>query len=233
MNRFEKLLDHLAIDSHERTLFLARDSVSGKIARELFPHLDVRLYPDVVTTLIGSYCFGGKREGILLCARDDFEKLYDYDEIEALADELAGLEVLDRTDTTVDLSDADIVSMDSCLSGAWKRLEEVIATYARYRVVVTDRFHGTIFARIAGTPVVVLRITDHKVIAGSKWFTDAGDEAICVANNLDEVPQLVKSLMRSFPEGKQAPEFGAPSLTRFAMPLRACEAKRVMVNREG
>ena len=197
--------DARAINKHPRTLFLARDPVSAGKARDLYPDIDVRLYPDVVTSLIGRYRFRESRSGLLLCTRNDGEKLYSYEEIDCLADKLTALGPLDRTDTTVDWKS---VGLDS--DEAWKRIEGVIDSYSRYRVVVTDRYHGTIFARIAGTPVVVLRTTDHKVTSGAEWFTNAGDEAIAVAGGLEQVSSLARGFMERFPDGAPAPAFAAP-----------------------
>lgn len=193
-----------SINKHARTLFLARDAVSADKARTLYPCIDVRLYPDVVTSLIGHYHFEAPRSGILLCTRNDGEKLYSYDEIDRLADQLSKLDTLDRTDTTVDWQGIDLDSDD-----AWKRIEGVVASYAKYRVIVTDRYHGTIFARIAGTPAIVLRTTDHKVTSGADWFTNAGDKAIVVAREPEEVPMLAGELIGRYPEGFAAPAFAA------------------------
>ena len=197
-------LDRKAIGSHVNTLFLARDAVSAQIARDLYPRLDVRLYPDVVTSLIGEYSFDSQREGVLLCARNDGEKLYSYAAIDKLASALSGLCDVSRTDTTVKWDGIDLDSHD-----AWTGIEGVIESYSQKCVIVTDRYHGTIFARIAGTPVVVLKTNDHKVVSGAKWFTDAGDKGIVVADNLEEVPGLVSDFMKRFPDGVSAPAFAA------------------------
>ena len=197
--------DSRAIDPHPRALFLARDPVSFGKAKRLFPHVAVMLYPDVVTSLIGSYSFSFERNGILLCARNDGEKLYTYEEIDSLAGKLEETAPIDRVDTTVDWKGVDFDSKE-----AWERIENVIEAYARYRVIVTDRYHGTIFARVAGTPVVVLKTTDHKVTSGAQWFIEAGDEAIAVVDELEEVTPRVREFMRRFPEGKSAPAFAAP-----------------------
>lgn len=194
--------DAKAINGHRRTLFLARDPVSADKAKKLYPDIDVRLYPDVVTSLIGRYEFGGARSGILLCTRNDGEKLYSYEEIDRLAGKLSGLGPLDRTDTTVNWNGVDLDSEE-----AWRRIEGVIESYSHYRVVVTDRYHGTIFARIAGTPVVVLKTRDHKVTSGAEWFVDAGDVAIKVAGDLSKVPDMAEGLAKEFPEGVGAPSF--------------------------
>lgn len=199
-----KELDRKAIGSHVNTLFLARDAVSAQIARDLYPRLDVRLYPDVVTSLIGKYSFDNQREGVLLCARNDGEKLYSYAAIDKLASALSGLCDVSRTDTTVKWDGIDLDSHD-----AWTGIEGVIESYSQKCVIVTDRYHGTIFARIAGTPVVVLKTNDHKVVSGAKWFTGAGDKGIVVADNLEEVPGLVSDFMKRFPDGVSAPAFAA------------------------
>lgn len=197
--------DIKSINKHHRTLFLARDPVSADKARKLYPNVDVKLYPDVVTSLIGRYEFDSAKNGILLCTRNDGEKLYSYEKIDRLAQNLSSLSPLDRTDTTVDWQGINLDSEE-----AWQRIERVIESYSRYKVVVTDRYHGTIFARIAGTPVVVLKTRDHKVTSGAEWFIDANDGAIRIADDLTSVPDLVKELMTKFPEGAVAPAFASP-----------------------
>ena len=58
--------------------------------------------------------------------------------------------------------------------------------FARYKVVITDRYHGTIFALIAGTPVIVLSSTDHKLSSGVTWFPKEFGKMVSFANDLDE-----------------------------------------------
>ena len=71
-------------NSAENMLFLARDRVSFGMAEEMFPDLPIRLYPDIVTTLIGQYKYENERNGILFCCRDDSEKYYDDEKIAEL-----------------------------------------------------------------------------------------------------------------------------------------------------
>lgn len=194
--------DRRDINAHVKTLFLARDPVSFQKARELYPKVDVRLFPDVVTSLIGNYSYSFERRGVLLCTRNDGEKLYSYCEMDDLARALSSLDTVDRSDTTVDWGDLDFDSEE-----AWGKIEQVISDYSRYRCVVTDRYHGTIFARIAGTPVVVLKTNDHKVVSGAEWFTNAGDNGIVLADDLNEVCELVQNMLTEYPCGISAPAF--------------------------
>lgn len=70
---------------HNKLLFLARDKVSFESAKRFFKGTKVVLYPDIVTTLIGSYESEQAKKGILLCVRNDTEKKYTNDEINKLA----------------------------------------------------------------------------------------------------------------------------------------------------
>ena len=199
-----KALDVDAINSHERTLFLARDGVSKEIAQEIYPNVAVRCLPDVVTMLIGEYDCGGSRDGVLLCTRNDGEKYYSYRDIDRLAHRLNRyFAKVDQSDTAIDPG-----MLDGTLSVIWDAIQRTVSGYSRYSVIVTDRYHGTIFARIAETPVVVLRTTDHKVVSGAEWFVEGGDEGILVADTLEQSVELARQLARQFPDGVAAPKIG-------------------------
>lgn len=75
-------------------LFLARDQFSYEQAKEMFPDIRVEAFPDIVTTLIGTLTFNNKRNGVCLCTRNDGEKLYSYEEINALKKNLKMQEFL-------------------------------------------------------------------------------------------------------------------------------------------
>lgn len=196
--------DIRAIDAHRKLLFLARDRVSYGIAREIYPHVNIQLFPDVVTSLLGGCGDHAKRKGVLLCCRNDGEKLYSYEALDKLANRLRDLDVVERSDTSVDWKEVDFDSGE-----AWGQIEATIQSYAGYRCIVTDRYHGTIFGRIVGTPVVVLRTNDHKVTSGAEWFCDAGDRGLTVADNLDEAVALTERMMQDYPYGVAAPAFAS------------------------
>ena len=91
-------------------LFLARDEVSYSMAKRMFPDIPVKLFPDIVTTLIGTMHFSHERKGILICCRDDSEKLYSNEEISQLSDNLKSIDTVAITDTTKHGKRNDIVS---------------------------------------------------------------------------------------------------------------------------
>lgn len=176
-------------DSINRLLFLARDKVSYNKALTMFPNTRVELFPDIVTTMIGSRQYSYSREGILFCCRNDEEKFYSDTEINNLIKKCEEIACVERTDTTKTINKNEIV----------KKSEEYILSeidrYAHYKLIVTDRYHGTILSLVAGTPVVLLKTTDHKVITGADWFKGIYDEYVYVSNGLNDAFKKIQTMM--------------------------------------
>lgn len=179
-----------AYDGRKNLMLLVRDRTSYEMARGMFGNLKVFLYPDIVTTQIGTRRYDGERNGILFCMRNDDEKLYGDREIDMLIRALSSAYRVEKTDTTLKL---DCLATHKEL---WAVLEGVFAKYAGYRLVITDRYHGTIFALISNTPVIVLNSTDHKLKTGIEWFKGIYDDYVFHAETLEEVDGLVSDVMR-------------------------------------
>lgn len=187
--------------SAKNMMFLARDKVSFAMAQEMFPLLAVYLYPDIVTSLIGSFCFDNVRKGVLLCCRDDSEKFYSDDQIATLMHRLEEFSLVEKTDTTKRISRSEIVK------NAEKYIMEEIERYSRYKVIITDRYHGTIFSLIAGTPVIIIKTTDHKVTTGAEWFRGIYDDYVYVADSLDDAFEMSKKFLKKELSHKIEPYF--------------------------
>ena len=182
-------------------LFLARDPISYQSALEMFPNLSVELYPDIATVLIGKTYYTFLRDSILFCIRDDTERFYSDAEINELIEKCRGLGKIIRTDTTKKGRRSQIVR------NAPKYINREIENYAKSKVVITDRYHGTIFSLAAGTPVIVLKTTDHKVITGIDWFKDVYSGYVYLAENLDDAFILVNRISSQKFEYKLHPFF--------------------------
>lgn len=183
-------------NSHPNLTLMCRDEVSLKKAETMFPKVELKLMPDVVTSLIGNKDFqyaNSNRNGALLCVRNDLEKYYSDSQINELRKKLdcltGGGTVV--CDTTIKAS-----------PWVWDRKREelirsMLKTFSRYQVIITDRYHGTIFSQIVNTPVIVLSSADHKLSSGVKWFPkeDFGKN-IFFTNNLDEAYNLVVEILK-------------------------------------
>ncbi|WP_099205684.1 polysaccharide pyruvyl transferase family protein [Scatolibacter rhodanostii] len=170
-------------------LFLARDRISFELAIKMFPDIRVKLFPDIVTSMIGTRVPSLQREGILFCCRDDTEKYYSEEELNGLIEKCRKQVLVHITDTTKKGNAKDIVR------DAKKYIEKEIDSYGKYKLIITDRYHGTIFSLIAGTPVILIKTTDHKVITGGEWFKGVYDTHVFIANDLDEAYDLATKII--------------------------------------
>lgn len=175
-------------NSAENMLFLARDRVSFGMAKEMFPDLPICLYPDIVTTLIGQYKYENERNGILFCCRDDSEKYYDDEKIAELIKRCEKFAKVDKTDTTKKISHSEIVK------NAEAYIMSEIERYSTYKLLITDRYHGTIFSLVAGTPVIIIKSTDHKVVTGAEWFRGVYDDYVYLADSLEDAFEIAERL---------------------------------------
>lgn len=182
-------------------LFLARDRVSYNIALEMFPNIPVRQFPDIVTTLIGNYNFDYKRDRILFCCRNDSEKFYSDTEIYELMEKCSHLCEVDKTDTT------KYGKVNDIIKNAEDYINHEIDMYAHYKLIITDRYHGTILSLVAGTPVIIIKTTDHKVTTGAEWFRGVYDDYVYVSDSLDEAYKTAKHILNIQFDHKLYPYF--------------------------
>lgn len=185
--------------SAKNMLFLARDRVSFAMAQEMFTDIELMQYPDIVTTLIGQYDYCNERDGVLFCCRDDSEKYYTEEEISDLMNrcrEFANVEITDTTKASSDVA-----------KNAEDYIMREIERYSKYKAIITDRYHGTIFSLVAGTPVIIIQTTDHKVTTGAEWFKGIYDEHVFLAGSLDEACEMCKKIYNSDRTHKLEPYF--------------------------
>ena len=179
-----------AIDKNKNTILLTRDSVSFETAKNLYKNITVDCYPDIVTSQIGKYDFNSKREGILFCMRNDAEQYYERSEVLKLIERLKSKNKVELTDTTV-----DGIDFSADCDSIWNQILSVIESYSKYELIITDRYHGTIFSLIAGTPVIVLKTNDHKVSTGVDWFKGIYDSHIFAADSLNQAELIANDLL--------------------------------------
>ncbi|MDR0889661.1 MAG: polysaccharide pyruvyl transferase family protein, partial [Oscillospiraceae bacterium] len=140
---------------------------------------------DIVTYLSACISNREKRsDGILYVIRSDIEKYHPAAEIEKM-----------KTQIGYDSADCDTVVRGYIGRIRRRRkLSDFLKKYCRSAAVITDRFHGMVFAVITGTPCVVMRSLDHKVIEGYRWFRFL--PYIRFANDASMVPEILQSLMK-------------------------------------
>lgn len=174
---------------HPNLVLLCRDFVSYDMAKIMFSKNTCLAFPDVVTSLVGTYTRNYNRTGVCFCLRDDQEKFYSDKQLQNLIDNLKDYGYT-RIDTTLKISPFTMNNHRE------KLIYKTIDHIAGAKVVITDRYHGTIFSIIANTPVIVINSTDHKLSSGVKWFpSEIFGKAIQYASTLDEAYSLAKDIL--------------------------------------
>ena len=171
----------VCFNAHANLTLMCRDEISYSTAQNIFNKCKLLLFPDVVTSLIGCRTYNHERDGILFCMRNDSEAFYKPEQIK---------EVMNRLGEThrVYIEDTSIVVSRRKLERERKQIvEDMIKSFSKYEMVITDRYHGTIFSLIANTPVRVLSSADHKLSSGVKWFSEPIGNKISYVNDLDSI----------------------------------------------
>lgn len=183
-------------------LFLARDRVSYEEACKMMPDVNVKLFPDIVSTLIGKFDFANtQRHGVILCRRNDGEKFYSNEDLNKLINKINEFSHVVISDTTIK-KDYHIIKKNL---GSYIR--NVIESFSKFEITITDRYHGTIFSLAAGTPVIIIKTTDHKVITGAEWFKGIYDNYVYVAEDLDDAFNIYMRLRSNSFDHKLPPYF--------------------------
>lgn len=178
-------------NGHHKLLFFARDPVSEQYARNMFPDIHVELYPDIVTSLIGRFPIKeNKREGIWLCRRNDVEQFYKEEDYARFTEVLSKWDQVTVGDTIVTASPKEI------RENLLKAVGDMVNTFAKYRLIVTDKYHGLIFSLVSNTPVIVLRTKDHKVTSGYEWFCRIFPDRVFFASDEDELIARVDEVLK-------------------------------------
>lgn len=148
----------------------AREMNSYRLMRDYYPGVDVGVTPDIVLSMGGmdTRPSMADRDGILLCMRDDKERLVT-DDVLACIERAAGGHGLAvaSTDTVVrgwegrmDMGDGERAVLS--------KLDE----FRSARLVITDRIHGMLFATITGTPCLAMDNSNGKVGFEYGWLRD-------------------------------------------------------------
>lgn len=121
----------------------------------------VLCYPDMAMLLDYSRQEYSVDNRVLLCFRDDVEKKYNIkDSVENMLKEMNIS--YEYGDTIAD----EYISLEDGTS----RLEKYLRGYGKYRLIITDRLHGMIFAAITGTPCIAIDNATSKVKNVYKWL---------------------------------------------------------------
>ena len=165
-----------------------REKKTYDFAKKIYKNNKVELVPDIVLSL-DSLKFNNKKNDVLLVLRSDAEKSFSEDNNRKLEDILEKLNLdIDKTDT---------------VSKKWiseKKREEAIISkleeFSKYKLIITDRLHGMIFATLTNTPCIVFGNYNYKVEGVYEWIREV-DKNIIFEKNIDNLEKDINILLKS------------------------------------
>lgn len=150
-------------NKHKNLTLMAREKNSYKKMKELYLNCKVLLMPDIVLTLD----FDNSdivRQNIGICLRGDKESLLTNENKDYIISQLNALNLTyEKVTTSTDICK---ITNQNRSEIVWNKLENI----AKYKLLITDRLHGMIFAAITNTPCIVFDNTNRKVSGVYKWL---------------------------------------------------------------
>lgn len=184
-------------NSHSQLFLVAREEISFKKMKELFPKTKVLFAPDVVFSLSKTDT-NLSRKGAGLILRSDKEGILGNREKEYIKEILMG-------------KFAPINEFDTCAATGINYMERkealngLIYRFQTSELVVTDRLHGMILAAITSTPCIVLSNYNHKIKSSYSWVKNYNN--IILIDNPYEIAESVNTLQNRKIESYNNEEF--------------------------
>lgn len=183
IGRFELAISKRVYAKHKDFYMFAREEFSYQKMCELFPHVHVYLVPDIVLYYSDYQINKGSRLGALLCLRGDCEGVLtpaEKEEISSTLNEIYGS--VQNTDTVIDNKQVQ-------LNNRKVMIEDKLNEFAASEIIITDRLHGMVFAALAGTPCIVLKNYNCKVLGVYQWIKDISK--VYFAENVSDLKKIV------------------------------------------
>lgn len=140
---------------HGNLVLVAREKMSYERMIKKFSKNKVLLTPDIVLYL-NEYTGNKKRNGVLMCFRNDEEKNLSNDKIDSIE------KLLNKYYKNIKKTD-----MRAGKQIYWNDrenvLKEKIEQFYNSELVITDRLHGMIISTITSTPCIVFRNSNNKI----------------------------------------------------------------------
>lgn len=173
-------------EGHKNLIIFVREKQSYSFMAENMPCVDVRLVPDIAMSLqMKIDC--NDRNGILLCLRNDPEKLLDnqsFMQIQTALSQRYPFEERRLTDTFVN---SRIFRKQRIMM-----VENKLQEFRQSKLVITDRLHGVLFALLTGTPCIAFGNSNGKVKGVFQWIEQ--NSYIQYADNISDFERILEHL---------------------------------------
>lgn len=151
---------------HKKLYYLVREKYSYETIKNIFPKMNVALFPDIVFSYQHNLSPKNRRL-ITVSMRKDKEKYLDNNQEEEILAFLKKIDKLTFKDTQV------LDETDFSTENRKKLLNNLLNTYLESKIVITDRLHGMILSYITNTPCIVLPCNNLKIKGCYEWIKNS------------------------------------------------------------
>lgn len=176
--------------NHNNIVFFLRDSNSVEFVKKFMPDLKYYYVPDIVLSFIYRGKKAKKRENILFLKRHDIENKLSDDE-----------NIIIKECINKKFPKSNFIYSDTCLDHPIfpkqrkKLIEKKLFDISSYKLIVTDRLHGMVFAYLTDTPCLALNNKNGKVKAVYSWIQDRPNIKFC--ENLNLLDNCIDEILNS------------------------------------
>ena len=163
--------------SHKNLFFCCREKYSYDFMKNKLPGCNAILVPDIVLYLPFFKSNTELRKDALFCIRRDREKIrYDFSEI---------INILNKNNLKIDYTDTVIFKRIYNFNRK-KELKKKFKQFLNYKIIITDRLHGMVFAYLTKTPCLVFENSSYKVKGLYSWIKNSNYIKLYNSNTLQK-----------------------------------------------
>ncbi len=183
--------------SNPNLILIAREKYSYEIMQKEYPCNKSFLLPDIVFYLSTRVRINKElRQDHVICLRREIESNLSREETYTLINQFCqhypDAFLYDTTvnrNVTAELREYEIFSL--------------LHEFQRAKVVLTDRMHGMIFCSITGTPCVIIKSLDNKILGSYEWIKDqrfiALHKTVDIAEVMESCDRIQMEKIRELP----------------------------------
>jgi pyruvyl transferase EpsI len=172
--------------NHQNLHIIARDKISLELMKKYYPQCKIYLTPDIVFYLERQLP-RLRRNDIMFCLRSDKEKQLSDDIIQQIH------KIISQKTNFIIYTDTVLNDVNITKENRIKYVEEMLDSFKKVKLVITDRLHGMIFAAITATPCLVLANNYHKIKGQYEWISDL--DYIKFTEDLDNIEDDINKLL--------------------------------------
>ncbi|EOB1207391.1 polysaccharide pyruvyl transferase family protein [Photobacterium damselae] len=184
----EKEITFNVFKENKNLYVVTRDKESFKQIENVIRERAI-LTPDIVLSLENYSNNNLSRKGVVTAFRDDVEGVFNdkfkIEIIEKIKNKFNRVIISDTTtDYPINISMREI------------ELHKIWDKFCSAELIITDRLHGMIFAKLTSTPCIVMRTYNHKLTGQYEWLSEYNN--IILLDEIDKLEETIDAIIGNY-----------------------------------